>query len=294
MNNVLSIIIPVRNNSQGALRILSDIHNQMKECDLKRGNILIEIIDDASDDDTERVVKPIAEEWGFIYTRLAERRGAGGARNLGVERALKEHEAKYVCFFDSDDMLVKGALKEIYAAVTKPDKDAPDAVMWGFVVIKKGGGKIIWMPKFKNEDEWTETPVAPWIHAIRSYLVQPFPTDTLLDDAQWWIRQAEVFAEKKSVIDFIPKPLYIYDKTSGGCTRANEFFNENPMHLDYIVMHDVMRKNGFPDRYVSDCLRNLAAMFDLRNELHDERIRKVWHKRFVAEINACFTGRWGW
>ena len=54
---------------------------------------------------------------------------------------------------------------------------------------------------------------------------------------------------------------------SGGCTRASDYFSAHPTTLEQVAAENVCTANGFPDRYVSDCLRNLADMYDMRNTL---------------------------
>ena len=50
----------------------------------------------------------------------------------------------------------------------------------------------------------------------------------------------------------------------------------------------------FPDRYVSDCIRNIAELYDLRNEIENEEIRDLLLERFKRDVIGLMTGRIGW
>lgn len=92
---------------------------------------------------------------------------------------------------------------------------------------------------------------------------------------------------------FIKSPLYVYDRRTGGCTRASDYFTEHSVSLEAAAKDNICINNRFPDRYISDCLRNLAEMYDMRNTLTDA-VRAQFDKRFHRDVAACMTGHWGW
>lgn len=93
---LVSIIIPVFNSEQYIERCLQSIINQTWE------NIEIIIIDDLSTDHTSSIVNEYCNQNSNIYyKRLSQKRGTGGARNLGMELA----KGTYFSFVDSDDWI---------------------------------------------------------------------------------------------------------------------------------------------------------------------------------------------
>lgn len=288
---LLSVVIPVRNNSTSSLRMLGELHNQRVAFGLER-KVRVIVIDDASDDLTARVLSGETEKLDFTLIKpWNERRGAGAARNYGAHYAA-EMGTLYVAFIDADDYLNGEALKLI---AEKLELAKPDSLIWGFSIINPDGMNAIWLPKFRNIEDYPQTPVAPWIHATRPHLLAPFPEGLTTDDVIWWIRQADILKSSRAAVAVIDgKPLYIYDKTQGGCTRAQMYFERHPTTLETAAVENTCAAHGFPDRFVSDTLRNLAAMYDLRHEISDPDVRKVWLNRFRQEIQGIWTGRYCW
>lgn len=289
---LLAIVIPVRNCAGHALRMLQDIDTQMTAAGELGKRVKIVLVNDASDDETMRFL----HSWksghdGICSLEVAVRSGAGGCRNSGVQYAKATLAARYVAFFDADDFLMPGALKKILDIA---ETNKADCIEWGFRTLNKNPAcDNAWIPKYANPDEWVTIPVAPWLHAIRPHMIADFPTHLLTDDAIWWYRQAQILQEVKAKFYFIHEPLYIYDRRTGGCTRASDFFSEHPTTLETAAVEDTCMAHGFPDRYVSDCLRNLAEMYDMRNTLTGA-VQRQFMRRFRSDIAACWVGRWGW
>jgi glycosyltransferase involved in cell wall biosynthesis len=92
--NLVSVIIPAYNRAECIERALKSALNQT----YKHMEILI--IDDASTDKTRDIVRDYQSRDSRIQLLcLSENRGAGAARNLGMQAARGE----YVAFLDSDD-----------------------------------------------------------------------------------------------------------------------------------------------------------------------------------------------
>lgn len=91
-NPVISVIIPTYNREKLILIAIDSIMNQT----FKDFEILI--IDDASTDNTEAVVKGLNNE-KIRYFKLDKNGGQCIARNYGIKRA----KGKYIAFLDSDD-----------------------------------------------------------------------------------------------------------------------------------------------------------------------------------------------
>ncbi|MCM1111988.1 MAG: glycosyltransferase [Muribaculum sp.] len=88
----ISVVIPTYNRSCSIVKSVESVLKQtypVKE---------VIIADDCSQDDTEEVLRQIQDE-RVRYCRLPENKGAGGARNFGVEKA----GCDLIAFHDSDD-----------------------------------------------------------------------------------------------------------------------------------------------------------------------------------------------
>lgn len=68
------------------------------------------VVDDGSDDGTGEIISRYEQFDGRISSIRQERKGAGVARNAGMDRAKGE----YLLFFDGDDVMLPGMLEALY------------------------------------------------------------------------------------------------------------------------------------------------------------------------------------
>lgn len=276
----LDVIIPVRNCPARVTRILLSLQRELQY--EPRASAII--VDDASTDDTAAVVKDFAERTERVtFTANQTRRNAGGARNKGIYLST----ADYVCFFDADDDIEKGALKKICDAL---EKDSPEMLIWGFLRLSKEGNRV-WLPDFKDSIyDFCKSPCAPWIKAVRRDKVIRFDECVYCEDCPWWFRQADCVNPSK--VSVIAEPLYIYDRRENCFSNTLSFFASQPHTLEYLAYSDMLVKKGMNDRAPSDCLRNLAALYDLRHELKHPYVKAVWAGRLHNDYTNILSGRW--
>ncbi|MBP8997286.1 MAG: glycosyltransferase family 2 protein [Anaerolineaceae bacterium] len=93
-NHRVSIIMPTYNRANVILSAIESIIRQ------RYANWELLIVDDASTDDTEKVVRSISDE-RIRYFRSEENLGAAGARNI----ALEETRGEFICYLDSDNQM---------------------------------------------------------------------------------------------------------------------------------------------------------------------------------------------
>ena len=104
MNKKLSIIIPVFNSSNFIEKCLNSICKQLKK------NTELILIDDFSSDDSVKIIKKYLLNFKFIkLIKLKKNLGAANARNTGIHLSIGEN----ICFVDSDDKLMSGAVSNI-------------------------------------------------------------------------------------------------------------------------------------------------------------------------------------
>lgn len=110
---MISIIIPVYNAEKYLEKCLLSILNQ--------GDVETEIIcvDDGSVDNSKSVVLRLQSQYNNIQYYYQNNAGAPTARNNGFLKAKGE----YCMFFDADDVLMPGALNEMYGLARENDAD---------------------------------------------------------------------------------------------------------------------------------------------------------------------------
>lgn len=110
MSAKVSAIVPVYNGEQYIKHCIDSIQNQsLKE-------IQIIIVDDGSRDHTAEFVRQYPD---VQLIHLAENRGTGAARNVGLDYA----HGKYIAFLDVDDWLDSNAYLEMTATLDKSSSD---------------------------------------------------------------------------------------------------------------------------------------------------------------------------
>lgn len=98
----VSVIIPTYNCAQYVVEAIESVLNQTYK------DFEIIVIDDGSTDNTQEVLLPYIEGNKIKYLYQTHSGRPSVARNRG----LKNSSAEYICFLDSDDMLVKESVYE--------------------------------------------------------------------------------------------------------------------------------------------------------------------------------------
>ena len=102
MNDLISIIMPVKDGEKYLKEAIAGIHRQNM-------NVEIILINDGSTDQTEK----IAREMGCIVINHEKSLGQVVAKNTGLEQAKGE----FIMFHDGDDVMNEGALRILYDAL---------------------------------------------------------------------------------------------------------------------------------------------------------------------------------
>lgn len=108
----ISVVIPTYNREKLIVRSIESVLKQTYK------NIEVIVVDDASDDNTKKVVKKIKDE-RIKYIKLESNKGACYARNVGIENA----SGKYVAFQDSDDVFHEDKIEKQYNNLIKNGSD---------------------------------------------------------------------------------------------------------------------------------------------------------------------------
>lgn len=114
----MSVIIPAYNVEQYISRCLDSVINQVYR------NLEIIVIDDASTDNTSRIIKEYAEKDNRIIPFYSSvNKGVSATRNIGLEACTGD----YIVFVDSDDELTKEAIRRMIDIAVKYNSDFVDS-----------------------------------------------------------------------------------------------------------------------------------------------------------------------
>jgi len=114
---LISVVLPVYNAERFLRQCLDSIINQTLR------NIEIICVDDGSTDGSLAILREYAARDARVIIVTQENKGAGAARNKGIEVARGE----YLSFLDSDDFFELSMLEKAHAKVVK---DNADIVVW--------------------------------------------------------------------------------------------------------------------------------------------------------------------
>lgn len=126
-NPLISVVIPTFNRATVLERALLSVLSQTYK------NIELVIIDDASTDNTEEVVRRILSGQKYIYRRNTKNLRGGASRNLGV----KLSSGQMIAFLDSDDFWTENKLEKQLKLLNE-NIIAGDFLLFSSVIFKSG------------------------------------------------------------------------------------------------------------------------------------------------------------
>lgn len=131
-NMKVSIIIPAYNAEDYIRKSLDSVVNQVYK------NLEIIIVDDASTDNTKKIIKEYADKDDRIIPFYqSKNKGVSSARNTGLKAATGD----YVVFVDSDDELTPDAIRRMIDMADKYNSDFIDS--YHLLYLKKKNGKSV-------------------------------------------------------------------------------------------------------------------------------------------------------
>lgn len=113
MGELISVIIPCYNVEKYLNRCMQSVLNQTYR------DLEIILVDDGSTDNTCEIIRRYAEQDHRIQVLYQENRGAGAARNAGLEIA----KGSYIGFVDSDDWIERDMYEYLLGIMKKEDAD---------------------------------------------------------------------------------------------------------------------------------------------------------------------------
>ena len=155
--------------------------------------------------------------------------------------------------------------------------------------MRQGGQQDTTTDCITSLDVLPSWPISQSLSVIRRDLYVPQPEGEYGEDSAWHFLQFDRFSSYARVEG--KDPVYVWDCTvQGATTRTVEWFGANAATLEVLAMSDMLVKGGLKDRYVSDCLRNLAALYDIRHRLTRPAVKAAWADKFRFCISRMLMG----
>lgn len=210
MQDLISVIIPVKNGSNYIKEAIDNINKQGM-------NVEIIVVDDASDDNTYQ----IAQALGCKVIKHEVSKGQVAGKNTGIKSA----DGKYILFHDHDDIMLEGALKRLYDEITS------DNELYAVEAKVKD-----WFSPDLSEEEKQKTPIkneAYWGLFTGAILIKKEVFDKIGDlnenvhtgEIIEWQSKMDIFGYKIKKIDFISTLRRVHSTNFGKTHQATEFKN---------------------------------------------------------------------
>lgn len=277
----LSIVIIGRNDAQHIARSIGTA------IDTRTDGVEVVFVDDASTDATLSTARKICEgkpDTKVIHSDVNV--GIGGARNLGVEAATGD----YIYFHDSDDYLTEDGIKRIVDVIARGA--SPDVILVPYRVLRAGGHSDHSPEVYTMIYSIVGWAVGAWSAAFKRSLYVKTPENVYAEDVVWHYLQYDKFETYDKVTG--KAPVYVWDCTNpNAVTRTVEWFWNRSMTLEHLAFSNILVKEGLKDSYVSDSLRNLASLYDVRHELKKPWVRDAWARRFRSCCQRIMAGHFG-
>ncbi len=135
----ISIIIPAYNSADSIERAVKSALSQTY------ADIEVVVVNDGSSDDTEKIVKAMADKDPRVRLFTKENAGVSAARNDGIMAA----QGEWFVTLDADDYIDRDMIESLYDAVERTDADT---VLCGFRMVYEGGKKSV----FRVDDDYTD------------------------------------------------------------------------------------------------------------------------------------------
>lgn len=261
-NDIVSIIVPVYNGERSIKRTLDSILSQTYK------DIEVLVIDDGSIDNTESIVKKLAEKDKRIRPITQENKGAASARNRGLEYAT----GKYIMFVDSDDYMETCAVETM---ITTIQQTHADIVVTGFVIHNNDKARQI---VFQSKRYETKKEICDNIlEMYKNGLIFPlwnklYIKDKIIDQFNTNIILGEDFLFNLSYfkhinrVEILEKCIYHYinDQNNGSLSNS---FNDGLMrdlNTEFFALQQsisIAEHSQLPDLYIRKAIRVLRKAY---------------------------------
>lgn len=271
MNNNItySIIIPHKNSQNLLRRCLNSIP--------QREDVQVIVVDDNSDDFES--VREVTESFPKIQLCVNEGKGAGGARNTGLTKAL----GKWLLFPDADDYFLNGFLD-----ILDKYKDMPEDVLFYNVDTSPTYGKRLSRYK-KALQEFNHSNLssdklkfyslnAPWVRMVKKSMIDKYHIryeEVLHGNDIFFSFQVGYFAKS---IKAESKAIYFYYYNPKSLTNVKHNINKELISIQHLLQANEFRKFiGHPE-WNSSLLKRFLSFYKKYGIGYTYQVYKAYRK----------------
>lgn len=246
--------------------------------------------DDNSTDGSPDFAEFINKKYGNIDVyRSPVQRNIGGIRNAAVDYLNSlEDKPEYIWFNDSDDYATEGSVKRILDALES--NQGVDAITIPVYVLRDVNAQVPDCSiRFNNLEEAATGPVGEWSIVFKRELYVRNPENQACEDCPWHFEQFDKFNTWGKVTG--ADPCYVWDNTNpNATTRTVDYCGTHSITLISAALDNVLIRDGKNDKWISDNLRNIANMYDVRRRLTKPWVFAAWRARFQQEVSNFLNG----
>ena len=231
----ISFIIPMYN----AGKFIGDCLKSIFDQGLEEEDFEVIVVDDGSIDDGKDIVK----QFDSVKYFYQENGGQASARNVGLSRAL----GQYVCFVDSDDMLVPNSIGVVLQKAIEHELDMLTydmASQYDKVVSGERLSKMVSGVEYISNNNYNN---GPWWYIVKRECVDDlrFVEGRYGEDGMFTM---ELLMRVKRVAH-IDRHCYLYIRREGSTTTRKDEAHMKKMIADYMFVYHHM--HGLIEKYRS-------------------------------------------
>lgn len=282
----LAIVIIGHNDMAHLSRAITSAAGQSADFD----SVRVIYADDASTDGSADFVEYLKTKFSNIEVfRSPINRNIGGIRNAAVEYINQcTDKPEYIWFHDSDDFLPAGAVKLVLDTLNaNPNVDAVSVPV--YTMRDTTAPYPDCTVRFTDIAQAAAGPVGEWSIVFKRELYVQNPEGQACEDCPWHFEQFDKFETWAKVEG--AAPCYVWDNTNpAATTRTVDYCATHSITLISAALDNVLIRDGKNDKWISDNLRNLANMYDVRRRLTKPHVFAAWRARFQTEVSNFLNG----
>lgn len=250
-------------------------------------------VDDCSDDGSFEFATTLLDGVGSAV-RTPENMNVGGARNFGIDHLNslpQDLRPEYIWFHDSDDYISDDGLERVMNTLER--NPGVDILTIPIATLKYGALHELELYQSAVSQTCLEnaanSPVGAWSKVFKLSKWVPNAPYQMCEHVAW---HYELFDQMDSWAKVEGEtPCYVWDRTNDkAISETVDFCNANSNTIEGLAFSDILVHRGLKDKWVSDNLRNIANMYDVRHRIKKHWVRECWAIRFRNECASMMSG----
>lgn len=218
----VTIIIPMYNSE----KYISECINSLLSQTMPLYDIEILCVDDGSTDNTLYICKKYQKEFNNIFLLRTNHKGVSQARNIGIKNA----KGKYLTFVDSDDMLSKDTIKNVFEFFEK-NFNKTDIITYDTQILKDNKLTPFFRNKLIKENTIIDIKKYPYICQTRINIFVKNEKNPILFDINTSQGEDQKYnldiSLKKGTLGYVKNATYIYRQhgNSSVATKGHPYYS---------------------------------------------------------------------